>query len=106
MLGLVLAEGQQIQELILHTVAGASGLASDHLDHGVQAAAGGLQGVASHLGPLLLDRRQKLLKVLPEERRDWGNGLALRRLLSLRLDRLLPWLLRHGLLGNTVAGRA
>ena len=37
-----------------------------------------------------MDRRQKLLKVLPEERRVWGNGLALRRLLSLRLDLLLP----------------
>ena len=73
-MGLLAGGVQQLLELLLHPVAGETGLAADHLHGVVEAAAGGLQGVARHLGPFLLDGGQQGLKALAEGVLELGEG--------------------------------
>ena len=65
---------QQLLELLLHPMAGETGLAADHLHGIVEAATGGLQGVARHLGPFPLDGGQQGLKALAEGELELGEG--------------------------------
>ncbi len=69
MVGLVCGDVHQIHQLCLDALTGAAGLAGDHIHHQIQAAAGGFQRVASHLGPFPLDDRQQGFKALPEQGR-------------------------------------
>jgi len=66
LMGLLAGVAQQLLQLLADPAAGQAGLAADHLDDGVEAAAGGLQGVARHLRPLALDRGQQSLETVPE----------------------------------------
>ena len=56
----------QIQQLLLDAGGGDAALAADHLHHVIEAAPGGLEGVAGHLGPFLLDAGQQALEAVPE----------------------------------------
>jgi hypothetical protein len=78
LLGLVGGGLNEVEQLLLHPGGGPSGLAADHLHELVEAAAGGLQGVASHIGPFPLNGGQQGLKPLPEGglQHRWGGRLA------------------------------
>jgi len=57
---------QELVELMLHTAGGAAGLIGNQRDNVVEAAAGGLEGFACHLGPLALDRGNQGFEPLPK----------------------------------------